>query len=35
MSRTELKAKCMKSLNEAGRVGTDETAIQHGKNFYK
>ncbi|VDK38692.1 unnamed protein product [Gongylonema pulchrum] len=35
MSRTELKTRCMNTLNEAGRVGTDETAIQHGINFYK
>ncbi|EJW76352.1 globin family protein [Wuchereria bancrofti] len=35
MSRLVIKAKCMKVLNEAGRVGTDDEAIQHGKNFYK
>ncbi|EFO27096.1 globin family protein [Loa loa] len=35
MSHLEMQAKCMKILNEAGRVGTDEEAIQHGKNFYK
>uniref|UniRef100_A0A0R3RQ08 GLOBIN domain-containing protein n=1 Tax=Elaeophora elaphi TaxID=1147741 RepID=A0A0R3RQ08_9BILA len=35
MSHSELKAKCIKVMNEVGRVGTDDEAIQHGKNFYK
>lgn len=35
MSRSEIKVRCMKAMNEAGRVGTDDNAIQHGKNFYK
>lgn len=35
MSHAAVKAKCMKVMNEVGRVGIDDEAIQHGKNFYK
>lgn len=34
MSLAEVKASCMKSLEKA-RIGTDEGAIQDGKDFYK
>ncbi|CAG9533081.1 unnamed protein product [Cercopithifilaria johnstoni] len=35
MSHSAIKDKCMKVMNKVGRVGTDDEAIQHGKNFYK
>ncbi|KAM3716859.1 Globin-like protein [Dirofilaria immitis] len=35
MSHSEVKARCMKAMNESGRVGSDDAAIQHGLNFYK
>ncbi|VDM95080.1 unnamed protein product, partial [Onchocerca ochengi] len=35
MSHSETKAKCLKVMNESGRVGNDDAAKQDGLNFYK
>ncbi|VDN04954.1 unnamed protein product [Thelazia callipaeda] len=35
LSRIEVQNNCMKVLNEAATVGTDQTSVQHGLNFYK
>ncbi|VDN00402.1 unnamed protein product, partial [Onchocerca ochengi] len=35
MSHSETKAKCLKVMNESGRVGNCDAAKQDGLNFYK